>query len=55
MKKNDYTAEKYNFQGTLGYIVRQYVNGREVVSQFMNYLTFKKFCEEIEEKIEIID
>lgn len=55
MEKNGFTTKKCNFQGTPGYIVRQYINGREIVEQFMDDITLKRFSEIINEKIEIID
>lgn len=39
-----FTAEKYNFQGVPGYIVKQWIGGACVCSQFIPAEAFPGFC-----------
>lgn len=43
MNKITLTAEKMVLCGNAGYLLRQYINGKEVLSQFI--YDIKKYCE----------
>lgn len=43
--QNGFTARKTNFCGQSGYNVSQYIDGKEVVNQFIPETSYKAFCE----------
>lgn len=43
--KNGFTAKKTNFCGNTGYDVSQYIDGEEVVKQFIPESSYKSFCD----------
>lgn len=43
--ENRFTAEKYNFQGVTGYMVKQWHDGICICSQFIPKSAFQSFCE----------
>lgn len=45
--KNGFTARKANFCGHPGYDVSQYINGEEVIKQFIPESSYNTFCDAI--------
>ena len=43
--KNGFTAKKVTFCGQQGYDVSQYIDGEEVVKQFIQESIYKSFCD----------
>ena len=44
---NGFTARKVNFDGTPGYMVKQYMDGKMVVEQFVSETAYEMFCDAI--------
>lgn len=44
---SDFKAVEVNFQGVPGYMVSQYVNGEQVVEQFVSKDCYELFCNSI--------
>lgn len=53
--QNGFTARKTNFCGQSGYSVSQYIDGKEVINQFIPETSYKAFCELTGAKPIIID
>lgn len=45
--KNGFIAKKTNFCGQSGYDVSQYIDGEEVVKQFIPESSYNTFCDSI--------
>ena len=45
--KNGFTAKEVTFCGQQGYNVSQYINGEEVIKQFIPESSYKAFCDAI--------
>ena len=55
MEKNGLYAVRTVFQWQHGYMVSQYLHGKNISSQFVLEEDYEKFCEAIGEEPELID